>query len=105
ALVLEGAGDAERCDDVRRPADQLVPSVVEADAAAARRKDAGDDVEDRRLARAVWPDQPDDLSVVHPEVEALDGLQPSEVLLQRGRLEERHKWRSLKRRSTGASPA
>jgi hypothetical protein len=55
-LILECTGEPERGDGVRGSPGQLVLAVVKADAAAGRRQDAGDEVEDCRLARPVWPD-------------------------------------------------
>ena len=46
-----------------RPVSSCLP-CVEADAAAGRPEEAGDDVEEGGLARAVRPDQADDLAVV-----------------------------------------
>jgi hypothetical protein len=64
--VLEGARDAERGHRVRRLGGQITPVV--GDAAAGGGIDAADQVEDRRLARAVGPDQREHLAA--PDFEA-----------------------------------
>ena len=64
---LERAGDAEPGPLVRvEPADV---AAVEQDPARGRRLQAGDDVEQRRLARAVRPDQTGDLAGARVEVD------------------------------------
>ena len=76
-----------------RPADQLVPAAsteVEGDATGRGAIEPGDQVEDGGLAGAVGPDQPDDLPLLDPEVQVLDGAQAAEVLGEACRLEERH---------------
>ena len=74
-------------DLVRREAGDLL--VLEADAAAIDRVDGGDEVEDRRLPGAVRADEPDDLFLVHGEVQIGDDLQAAEVLVDPGEGEKR----------------
>ena len=52
----------------------------ERDLAAGRVEDAGDDVEERRLAGAVGPDQADDRALRDREVDVVDGDQAAEAL-------------------------
>src|SRR5262249_56002460 len=58
--VLEGARDAEAGDLVRAKMREI--AVAKSDGPAHRPVEAGDAVEDRRLARAVGADQPVDLT-------------------------------------------
>ena len=55
-----------------------IDSSLEEDLALVRLVDAGDDVEQRRLARAVRADHTHDLVLVDVEVEPVDHQQPSE---------------------------
>ena len=84
---LERAGDTAARDPVRVEPDDRLP--LEDDLAAVRRVDAGDQVEERRLAGAVRPDDADDLTFVHDEVEAVDAGQAAERLGQARHLEQR----------------
>src|SRR5215207_4938024 len=86
ADVLKGTGHAERRDFVRRQTDSR--PTVEVDAAGGRLVDAGEDVEEGRLAGAVRPDQADDLSARDNEVDVVDGDQSSELLPDVDRLED-----------------
>ncbi len=63
--LLEGAADAETVDLVRSEAEKRAP--LEADAALIGCLEAGDQVEERRLAGAVGPDQTQDLTLGHAE--------------------------------------
>ena len=65
---------------VRRQADR--PRAVEHDLARRRRVDAGQHVEERRLARAVRADQADDRAARHREVDVVEGDQAAELLAQ-----------------------
>ena len=56
------------------------PPAGEVDVAAARVDDAGEDVEERRLARAVRPDQADDRAPRDLEVGLADGDEAAEAL-------------------------
>src|SRR5213078_1502807 len=49
--------------------------------------EAGDDVEDRRLACSVGPDQAEDLALVDREADVVDGVDTAEVLLHVAQLE------------------
>src|SRR2546423_1427232 len=75
--VLEGACDPRADDAVRRRAQQAAP--VEGDLAAVGPVEPRDQVEDRRLSRAVRPDQPDDLALADVERDAVDGNDPAEA--------------------------
>jgi hypothetical protein len=68
--VLERARDAELGDAVRRQPRQVV--AVEPDAAAARRIDQADQVEDGRLARAIRADDGEHLARLQCERHAVD---------------------------------
>ena len=75
---LEGAHHAGGADAMRRQAGDVL--AVEGDAAGIGRVEAGDGREQRRLARAVGPDQADDLALAHVERGLVDGLQAAERL-------------------------
>jgi hypothetical protein len=89
ALVLERAGDADGCDDVWGAPDQFLPTVVESDPAVRRPVNAGDQVEDGRLAGTIGPDEPDDLALLDAEGEIMDGPESAEVLRQAFGFEKR----------------
>ncbi len=61
----------------------------EAHVAIRRLEDAGDDVEDRRLARAVRPDQPEDLAAIDVKVDGVEGSHAAEAHRQPGEIEQR----------------
>jgi len=90
ALVLERSGNAEARDDVGGEADQLPPTVIEPDSTLRRPVEAGDQIEDGRLPRAVGPDESDDLALFDPECEIVHGPEAAEVLRQALGLEKRH---------------
>ena len=90
ALVLERAGDAEAGNDVGGEAGDLPAPVIEPNPAGGRRIDAADEVEDRRLAGAVGPDETDDLALVDSQGEIVHGPEAAEVLRQAFSLEKRH---------------
>jgi len=79
--VLERARDSEPDDPVRAHTEQI--ATVEVDPALVGRIQARDDVEERRLAGAVRPDQPGDLLLLERErdvVERQDAAEaPSDV--------------------------
>src|SRR5262249_42891755 len=75
---LERPRDALARDLVRRKPDDRL--AVEEDVALVRLVDAGDQVEERRLAGAVRADHAHDLVLVHVEVELRDDLEPAEGL-------------------------
>src|SRR4029077_17969480 len=83
AVGLEHAGALERShqpepgDFVRLPSAQ--PRGAVAQVAAGRLEEAGYDVERRGLARAVRPDQADDLALAHLEIEIGDGNKAAEM--------------------------
>src|SRR6185437_15577587 len=57
-------------------------NIVDQDLAGTGRVDACQDLDQRRLARPVLPQQTMDLSPKEPEVDALEHLRPAEFLLQ-----------------------
>jgi hypothetical protein len=63
--VLEGAGDADLGDAVCRPIEQR--AALEPDVAAVRRIEAGEAVEQRRLAGAVWANEAKDAAFFEVE--------------------------------------
>src|SRR5438067_225037 len=76
-LARRGARDPAADDAVRRRAQQAAP--VEDDLAVVRPVEPRDQVEDRRLAGAVRPDQPDDLALTDVERDVVDGNDPAEA--------------------------
>src|SRR5262249_33808794 len=75
--VLEGAGDAALHDRVRRLAEEAL--ALEADRPRVGLVEARDQVEERRLAGAVRPDQPDDLPGLDIERHVIDGDDAAET--------------------------
>src|SRR5436190_840086 len=73
---LEGAGDAAR--RYLKRLEVLDRFALVQDFAGARRKDAGDDVDQRTLAGAVRADQSDDLSRFECERDIVDGADAAE---------------------------
>jgi len=63
--VLEGPGDSESHDSVRRCSCQL--PAFEQDAPAVRAVKPRDQIEERRLSRTIRADQPDDLPLLQLE--------------------------------------
>ena len=84
---LERARDAELRDLVRREADEV--AALEQHLALVGPVDTGDQVEQRRLARAVRPDHADDLALVDVQVEVGDHVQAAERLRDSLELEQR----------------
>ena len=78
--VLERARNAELGHFVRRQRGQLAP--FELDLAGGRRVDAADQVEHRRLARSVRPDQREHLAALHIEADAIDRENAAEANAQ-----------------------
>ncbi len=75
--VLEGAADAERGNAMARHGKQR--AAVEGDLAAVAIVQARDAVEERRLARAVGPDQADDAPARHLERHAVESDDAAEA--------------------------
>jgi hypothetical protein len=67
--VLEGAANADLGDPVRRPVQDA--AALHQDVAAGRLVEPRQAVEQRGLAGAVGPDQPEDLALVHVERHAI----------------------------------
>src|SRR5881296_415171 len=87
ARDLIGAGEAEPGDPVS-PDPGDVPAV-ERDPAAVGLVVAADDVDQRRFARAVWPDETEDLAGPNLERHAGEGLEAAERLFHVGADEQR----------------
>ena len=75
--VLEGPGDPELGDAVGGHLEELL--VLEVDPAAGRLVDPRHDVEERRLAGAVGPDQAADLAPLDGEGELVEGHDAAEA--------------------------
>src|SRR5260221_3345713 len=80
ARYLEGARYAAAADDMRGLPRDLGPGKD--DRAAARLERAGDQVEDRALARAVGADETEDLALPHLERHLVDRQEAAEALRQ-----------------------
>ena len=65
-------------------------SPSSSDGAGARPVNAGDDVEERGLARAVGSDERDHLARLDVERDAIEGDDPTEANAQLAHLEQRH---------------
>ena len=76
---LESAGNAHATADVRLKPGDIAP--IEADAAGRRRQRARDDVEERRLAGAVWTDEAERLVAICFEGYAVEHNKAAEMLL------------------------
>src|SRR5205085_11100382 len=90
--VLERARDSAPRDLVRRHARDVL--VAEDEPPAVRIVDPRDQVEDGRLARAVRPDDREDLPLLDGEGDAVDGADAAEVDDEPVRRKERHRSRS-----------
>src|SRR5919107_4670506 len=90
--VLEGAGDAERCDAVRGHVGDV--GAVEYQLAAGRLVDAAHQVEDRGLAGPVGADDGEDLALADVEGHTIDSLDAAEVDREAVDQEEAHRSRS-----------
>src|SRR2546426_9993333 len=88
--VVEDGEIAERLDDLERPREAEPADVVgraashvaarEDDASLFRAVVAGDHVEERRLAGAVWADDADQLALAYVQRDGADGRQAAEAL-------------------------
>ena len=74
--ALPGSGEPALRPRVRRQPREIVP--VELDAARGT-DERGDRVDERRLAGAVRPDQPDQLALLDDDVDLVDGAYASEA--------------------------
>ncbi len=90
--VLEGARDAGVHDRLRPQA--VEPAAAKRDAALVRLQEAGDDVEDRGLARAVRTDQAGDAALLDGEAAILQRMQSAEAMVEAGDLQIRGHSRS-----------
>ena len=90
--VLEGARDAGAHDRLRPQPVQL--AVAKCDAAFVGHQEAGDHVEDRRLARAVRTDEAGDAPLLDGEAAVPQGVQSAEPMIEAGDLHERRHSRS-----------
>jgi hypothetical protein len=64
------------------------PLAVQPDAAVCRALQTDDDLQERALTRAIWTDDGDDVAVVDPEGDVVDGREAAEALRDRVDLEE-----------------
>ncbi len=105
--VLERGQVGEHAEDLERSADPetgppMHPhpgdvAVVEADFSAIRRDEPGEHVEERRLARAVRPDQAMELAGHHVQVDVVGGDERAEALVQSAHREDRRGGIELRR--------
>src|SRR5262249_868452 len=83
--------------------------AADADLAAARRNETGDDVEQRRLAAAAWTDDADELRLLDVEARALHALHPPgrRVVDERdvANLDMGHQWSSGSRADVNPTPS
>ena len=93
--VLEGARDAERGDLVRRARQDAL--ALEAYVAFGRVVEPRDQVEDRRLAGPVRPDQREDLALLDGERNLVDRHDAAEAQGDVVDLEQAHRMRSVLR--------
>ena len=87
ARDLHGAGDAGPGPPGRRPVGDVLAAPE--DPAAARSQEPGQQVDHRRLAGAVGPDERADLAFLHPQVDVVDSHQAAEGSREAARLEDR----------------
>jgi hypothetical protein len=76
---LESAGNAHVAADVGLEPGDIV--AIEADASGRRRQRTGDDVEERRLAGAVWTNETERLVAIGFEGYAVEHNKAAEILL------------------------
>src|SRR5262249_22166709 len=90
---LERADEAEPGDVGRLAARDV--AALEADPAAGRRQEVGQEIEARRLPRAVGPDEGVNGATPHAQVHILDGDEPAKLFGQPMCLEDgvRHRFR------------
>src|SRR5205814_3681697 len=102
--TLEGTGDAGLVDRLRREVGDR--HLAEARLAARRGKDAGEDVEEGRLARSIGADEPEDLAFLDLQVEAVESDDAAEFAGEPVAAEQRsHRQAPPRRRSgRGTSP-
>src|SRR5205814_23301 len=107
AQVGEGAHDLKRARDAQ-PTDLVWAqasqrTTFEGNAAVARPRHASDQVDQRRLTRAVRPDQSQDLARAYVEADVLDGHDAAEALCRVAHLQNwrRHiRWATRSRAKT-----
>jgi hypothetical protein len=78
--VLKCAGNPARHPHMRGKGGDVL--VAQQDLAGRDRKQAADEIDDRRLAGAVRPDQAEHLALRNPEIEAVDGADAAEMFTQ-----------------------
>src|SRR5438128_1237014 len=86
--VLEGLDEAGGGDVVRLAAGDVL--ALPHDAAARRADETGDEVEQRRLSRAVGAEDADDLAARDRERDVVDGGEAAETLGEPADLKQRH---------------
>src|SRR3989442_5383077 len=97
---LERAREPELADRVRLEAQERAPA--EADLSRVRRQETGEQIEGRRLAGAVGPDEAEHLALGQREVETGDGVDAAEVFRESARLEQAHAVSGARRRRSRA---
>ncbi len=88
ADVLEGACHAQLQDLVGSEAHYVLPA--EDDGTLVRGLHPRDQVEERGLSGPIWPDDADNLALVDVQLQAVDGAETAECLVQALYLEQRH---------------
>ena len=83
---LVGAGDAEARDAMRARGFDLL--TRECDAAAIGTVVAGNDIDERRLARAIRPDEAEDLAAADFDIDARKRLHAGKRLAHAGRRQQ-----------------
>src|ERR1700716_2034991 len=78
--ALKRAGDTSAIDLLRAEVGDACPGKF--DRSAARRIDAGQNIEEGRLSRSVGANQPEDFSLLDMEAQSVDGEQPAEPAAQ-----------------------
>jgi len=104
---LERPGQPQRGAPVRRHPGDV--ALEEADGARRHRQLARDEIEERRLAGAIGPDERAPLARAHGQRDAVDGAEPAERLRDRiepqGQLTHRQPSRGLRARASRGSSA
>ena len=85
---MKGARNAAPVDLVRLQPQQA--GIVEANIALVGRVQTGDQVENRRLAGAIRPNQADNLARLNRQAQVVHHLQPAKMLVDINQLEQRH---------------
>src|SRR5215469_5788442 len=103
-VLDEKHGDATRVDGAHQADHGVDLRGVEPRHHVVEEEEAGEQVENRGLPRSVRTDQPQHLALGHGEIEAADGEQSAEALLETRDFEKAHALRRTRRRSAGYAP-